>query len=98
MREAEQLKLKVIVLDSHRPIHAMLHGRSMGQGEYREVELRHVARGVHVVTLDPIQGLGIEYYIRATTAGGSRLIWPATAPRLNQTIVVTPPHTSTKLR
>ena len=96
--EGEQLKLKVIVLDNHRPIHATLHWRPMGQGEYRAVELRHEARGVHFVTLNPIQGLGIEYYIRATTAGGSRLVWPATAPRMNQTIVVTPSLISTKLQ
>lgn len=32
----------------------------------------------------------IEYYIFATTAEGKELLWPVTAPKLNQTVVVMP--------
>jgi hypothetical protein len=30
---------------------------------------------------------GAEYYIRAGTASGGELVWPATAPAMNQTLV-----------
>lgn len=90
LREDEVLKLKVIVLDNDRPTDAALHWRTMGRGEYRRIELQHVARGVYTVQLPPAGGEAIEYYITATARSGQPLAWPATAPRLNQTIVVMP--------
>jgi hypothetical protein len=30
----------------------------------------------------------IEYYLRAETASGQTLVWPTTAPEMNQTVVV----------
>ncbi len=86
--EREALTLKVIVLDNDRPAAAALHWRPMGQGAYRQIALSHVTRGVHRVTLPPAGGQSFEYYITATTAGGQRLTWPATAPQINQTVVV----------
>jgi len=96
LHEGEPLQLKVIVLDAAPPKDAVLYWRPMGHGEYRAVQLRHVARGVYSAAIGPPQGFGIEYYVRATTAAGGRLVWPATAPQLNQTIVVTPPLLSMK--
>lgn len=88
--EGESLRLKVIVLDNNRPRKATLHWRPIGRGEYRRIDLSHVARGVHTVTLPPTRDETIEYYVRATTAEGKELRWPATAPKLNQTVVVMP--------
>jgi hypothetical protein len=80
----------VIVLDNERPKSAALHWRPMGHGGWRTIPLRHVDRGVHTVTLSPAKGDGIEYYIQATTSKGQRLIWPATAPEMSQTVVIHP--------
>jgi len=62
----------------------------MGRGDWQAVPLRHVARAVYTVTLPPVTGESLEYYIEAGTAGGAMLRWPATAPELNQTVVVMP--------
>ena len=90
LREGESLKLKVIVLDNHRPRKAALHWRPMGRGEYKKINLSHVNRGIYTVTLPPVRSQTIEYYIFATTAEGKELLWPVTAPKLNQTVVVMP--------
>jgi len=86
----EALSLKVIVLDNNRPKTARLHWRWMGQGEWKEIPLSHVARGVHTVTLPPATERSFEYYLTAVTATGTPLIWPPTAPATNQTVVVMP--------
>ena len=38
----------------------------------------------------PEAGEDIEYYIKVKTAARKKLVWPATAPELNQTVVVMP--------
>ena len=88
VHEGESLKLRVIVLARQNPQAAALHWRPMGQGQFRNIALRHVARGVYTVTLPPAKGLAIEYYIQAVAGTGERLVWPATAPEMNQTVVV----------
>jgi hypothetical protein len=87
-KTGEKLAVKVIVLDNEPPAAAALHWRSMGKGEYREIGLTRVARGVYTAELPPAQDEPIEYYITATTAKGKPLAWPAGAPRINQTVVV----------
>jgi len=87
--QGEHLTLRVIVPARQNPKAAALHWRPMGQGQFRNIALKHVARGVYTVTLPPAKGLAIEYYIQATSRTGERLVWPATAPEMNQTVVVT---------
>ncbi len=85
----EPLRLKVIVLGG-KPQVAALHWRPLGTGEFAEVPLTHVARGVYAVSLPPEAVKDdFEYYVEAQI-GGADLKFPPTAPRLNQTVVVTP--------
>ena len=51
--------------------------------------LSNIARGVFQVTLPSIQD-DFEYYIQAESSAGKPLVFPATAPQINQTIVVMP--------
>ena len=51
--------------------------------------LHPAGRAVHTVSLPAVEG-DIEYNIRATTVDGTKLIWPATAPAVNQTVVAMP--------
>ncbi len=84
----EALKLKAILLGT-RPAEAALHWRPMSEGPYRKVALEHVARGVYKVELPPeATRADLEYYIRVATRGGATLLFPVTAPVLNQTVVV----------
>ena len=80
----------VIVLDNQRPQEAAFYWKPLGTKEdYRKVLLQHAGRAVHTVNLPAVEG-DIEYNIRATTVHGSKLIWPATAPAVNHTVVVMP--------
>jgi len=90
LEKGETLNLKVIVLDNQRPQEAALYWKPLDAKEdYRKVPLEHVDRAVHTVSLRAVEG-DIEYNIRATTVDGTKLIWPATAPIVNQTVVVMP--------
>jgi hypothetical protein len=86
----EALTLKVIVLDNSPPKSAVLRWRPMGRGSWQSAPLKRMARAVHTVTLPPAVDESLEYYLEAETVGGMLLRWPATAPKLNQTVVVMP--------
>jgi hypothetical protein len=90
--ENEPLKLKVIVLDNTQPQQSELYWRPMGAGEFTAVPLTHVNRGVYSVELPAGSGAGsdLEYYVLTVTAEGGELYFPATAPEMNQTVVVLP--------
>ena len=89
-REGERLKIKVVVLDNERPQSATLYWRHLGEGAWQERPLTHVARAVHTATLPAIGQTSVEYHIKVRAASGVTLRWPATAPELNQTVVVIP--------
>ncbi|HDY88002.1 MAG TPA: hypothetical protein ENH82_07815 [bacterium] len=88
--EGEVLNLKVIILDKKPPGQAELFWRQMGSGEFTGVSLEHVNRGVYSVQF-PSEGVKnetIEYYVRVVTNEGNEIYFPATAPELNQTVVI----------
>jgi hypothetical protein len=83
----ETLKLTVVIVGA-KPETADLYWRPLGIGEYAKVPLTHVARGTYAVALpaDAVKA-DFEYYVQATV-GGKALVFPPTAPTLNQTVVV----------
>jgi hypothetical protein len=85
-RVGESMRVKVIILDKASPTFAALYVRPLGGGKYSKVELMHVGRAVYEAVLPAASG-SYEYYIAAQTSGG-KMVWPATAPRMNQTVVV----------
>ncbi|MGC8541911.1 MAG: alpha-glucuronidase family glycosyl hydrolase [Phycisphaerae bacterium] len=95
IRHNEALMLEIIILTralSHRPtaVKGQLHWRPLGAGEFHSLALTHIARGVYCVTL-PVMPASVdifEYFVTAD-ADGKALFFPATAPELNQTVVVT---------
>ena len=88
--EGESLVIRAIVLDRQPAKSVAVYHRAMGPGPFAKIDARHVARGVYSVTLPPAAGLGVEYYVQAETPDGTTLVWPPTAPKLNQTLVVEP--------
>ena len=82
----ESVKLKLIALDSRPAKSVALYWRPLGTGSFRKVDAGNMNRRVYSATLPALNG-DIEYYIQAVTADGRKLLWPATAPSLNQTIV-----------
>lgn len=80
----ETLSLKIIALDQ-RPVKSVsVHWRPLGKGDWKKLSAKHIARAVFEAKF-PAATEDFEYHV----TGGETLIWPATAPALNQTVVVT---------
>jgi hypothetical protein len=86
-RKGEALTLKIIALDKQPVESVTVHFRPLGQGQWKEIRATSVARAVWQAKF-PVVSEDFEYRIAAQTTGGNNLIWPATAPELNQTVVV----------
>jgi len=71
---------------------AAVYWRPMGSGRFAKARLTHVARGVYSAAFPPggARGTGLEYYVEVVTSDGKALHFPATAPHMNQTLVVVP--------
>lgn len=83
------------------PSESGFYWRSLGKGDFQRIPLEHVARGVYRVTLPAAcTADDFEYYVEAkwpattdsagTTTPEQIVRFPATAPDLNQTVVVMP--------
>jgi hypothetical protein len=83
--QGESLKLRIIALDKEPVKSVTVKIRPLGQGAWQTIPATHLARAVFEATLPAARG-DFEYYVTA----GKGLIWPATTPRLNQTVVVMP--------
>jgi len=84
----EALNLKVIILSQTRPRAATLCWRKLDASRFKQVPLKWVARGVYSVQSPAGMKDDFEYHIRVKPADGEPLYYPATAPKLNQTVVV----------
>jgi len=91
MSRGETLSLKVILLSEQPVQDAALYWRPLGKGRFTEARLLPVQRGVHTVKFPPAgqNPDDLEYYVKAVPAKGSPVFFPASAPALNQTVVVT---------
>jgi len=86
----EDLVLKVILPGPGPYTSSKLSWRPLGGGDYHEIPLEHVAAGVYRAIVAGARIYGdFEYHIKVeSNAGGQTLVWPATAPRINQTVVI----------
>lgn len=57
--------------------------RPLSRGDWQTISATHIARAVFEAKL-PAARDDFEYYVTA----GENLVWPATAPQLNQTVVI----------
>jgi hypothetical protein len=83
----ERLTLTVIMLGA-KPQAAELHWRPLGTGEFAQLPLQHVARGVYTVAL-PAEAVrdDFEYYVSAAV-GRQTVQFPPGGAALPQTVVV----------
>ena len=87
----EALQLKVIILSDAAPRAATLCWRKLGERRFAKLPFKLVARGVYSVQLPASAKDDFEYYIQAEPARGKPVYFPATAPKLNQTVVICSP-------
>jgi len=86
----EPLKLKVLILSEQPPRAAALYWRTMGERRFASLPLTHVVRGVYSVGLPAHARGDFEYYLKVEPDHGPPVCFPATAPKLNQTVVIYP--------
>lgn len=85
--KGESLNIKVIAIDRQPIRAASAFWRPLGEKSFRQAGVQHVVRAVYKLNFPPVQ-TDIEYCIQVETTAGKKLTWPATAPNLNQTVVV----------
>ena len=83
----ESLQLHAVIAGVDRPV-VVCHWRPLGDARFQALPLTHVARGVYqaVLAAQDIPA-DFEYYLEVAT-GRKTLRFPATAPELNQTVVL----------
>lgn len=89
INNGEDLKLKIIILSQNHTEDAALYWRAMGKGTYNRIALKHIARGVYSVMIPANQiKSDLEYYVRVSSTDSQQITFPASAPQINQTIIV----------
>ena len=85
----EDLRLKVIALGPQKVENGAVYWRPLGKGQFESMPLQHVARGVYSAQIPAgrIRETDFEYYVQAAI-GRDKVTFPATAPTMNQTVVV----------
>ena len=84
----EPQEIRAFVLSGARCSGVNLYWRSLGHGSFKKLPATHRARQAYRVEL-PAQSRGtVEYYLEAALDDGQKVRWPATAPSINQTVVV----------
>jgi hypothetical protein len=89
LHKGRDLKLKIIILSEKHTEDAAIYWRAMGKGTYRRIPLKHIDRGVYSVII-PGKKINedIEYYVRVITPDCRQITFPATAPEINQTVII----------
>jgi hypothetical protein len=87
VRKDEALRLTFIVLQEPQPAEVTLLWRPLGTGAFLKIPAQRKARATYHVTL-PRAAESFEYRLEAKTADGKTILWPATVPEMNQTVVV----------
>jgi len=89
VESGESLALKIIALDNQPMKSVVVEVRPLGRGSWRQLPAQHIARAVYSAPLPGAKD-DFEYHVTAWTVSGVELHWPASAPHLNQTVVVAP--------
>lgn len=81
-------RLKIIFFGDE-PENAAFFWKQLGEKKYKKINLNHVTRNIYNIAIEPNMIRGdFEYYVKALSSKGKKLMFPATAPELNQTVVV----------
>ena len=70
------------------PRSATLHWRKLGARRFAAIPLAHAVRGIYTVNLPAPGSDDFEYYIQVEPGNSEPVCFPATAPTLNQTVIV----------
>jgi hypothetical protein len=85
--KGESLSLTVLAPSREPAKGVAVYWRVLGEKEFQKIAAKHTARAVYRAQLAPASD-DFEYYVEVEASSGAKLHWPATAPSLNQTVVV----------
>ena len=84
----EPQEIRAFVLSGPKCSEVNLYWRPLGNGTFNKVPATHRNRQAYRVAV-PAQPEGaVEYYLEAVLDDGKKVVWPTTAPSMNQTAVV----------
>jgi hypothetical protein len=88
INSGENFNMQVIITEVS-PAKAILKYRMLGEKKYKTLALQNVGRCVYQVNIptNSISG-DFEYYIEVENKTGGTMYFPATAPTINQTVVI----------
>jgi hypothetical protein len=88
INKGEDFNLPAIITEAS-PVKAILKYRVLGGKNYQSVDLQKTERSLYQATIPADRLTGdFEYYIEVKKADGETMRFPATAPELNQTVVI----------
>ena len=88
LTRGEPLRVRAMVLSADPVEEVVLRFREPGRRSWQQAAMPQLGRGVYEVTLPADRlGDGIEYYVQAVT-GGKKIVFPATAGKINQSVVI----------
>jgi hypothetical protein len=90
--ESLNLKIRTISTENEKPSESIIYWRSLGETRFKSQKLNHIVNGVYKVQLAPeeITDKGLEYYVQVRFKNGDIKRFPATAPDINQTVILLP--------
>jgi hypothetical protein len=88
LASGENFNIQVIITEAS-PVKAVLKYRLLGERKYKTAVLQPVGRCVYQSDIPAERITGdFEYYIEAEKQAGGKMHFPATAPAINQTVVI----------
>jgi hypothetical protein len=87
-RRGEPLEVRPFVLSTPKCTGVTLHWRYLGEHAFKNVAATQRARQAYRVDLPTDTGGTVEYYLEAAFEDGTNVVHPATAPSMNQTVIV----------
>lgn len=88
VKVGEEAEIRPFVLSSAKANVVELYWRPLGSGAFAKVRAAHQARQAYRVKLPARSSVGaVEYYLEAKLDDGRKVVWPVTAPAINQTVI-----------
>jgi hypothetical protein len=87
-RAGEPLEIRPFVLSANACTEVQLYWRFLGERTFSKIPATHRARQAYRVTLPTGTDGTVEYFLEATLDNGQKAVYPATAPSVNQTVVI----------
>jgi len=88
MNAGEPQEIRAFVLSGPKCTGVRLYWRPLGQGRFKPLAVAHRARQAYRAALPASSRDTLEYYLEAALEDGRTVLWPATAPAINQTVTV----------